>query len=1362
MGGPSTSSVNQEAALSLGTAQGVAQRAPRTEADPAHVAPKGDHDTGGSKPPPAYVGTKPGELAVHHQVRRVARADWPRLIDKHAHHEAYERKVKLIHFYHVLFGHPSPEQFEKLISLVDCPALRPGDSRYMRGCDICTQTKMVDFARRPSPITKSFMLKHRPGEVLNFDGQTFGIRSWYGNYIAVINFVCVVSFKRFPFYVRSYDAPELRNALEYARRMVRLLFGVELRALHSDVFSTYYDYPVIAQWRTLHGVALDMQPPEMHYMSWLVESSNKHIMLVMRGLLPNLIGARIGGRVLTYDDTLRFWFAAHWQAVTLLDIRPNEALEQMHGHPVAPIQRATGDYSPINIYSLHTFGARCFRFVEPGDRKSKLKGTAEAGYYLGPATYCPFFRVLVSAPRSSVLITTRGTLVHAGKVEFPGEDTIGAPGEPLEWHEGEPTPELVPAPAATPSSAAGGDVPSAQGSPGTTTSSRLRTYASELPEEIVQNDDSLGTTTNSAEHTEKNATAAQGLSARQPHSLDSTSDQNDSAVTPVAQTEPPSVLRTYATEQASEPRTGNEHIQRSTNTPITSIAALVKRFVVNNSELDFRGSKHGKHADLYTRYSTATTVREFIACGGNGSHFAYDARRGLLRMRDANDQAELTRAIGAVVRSRNPTLASGFAESALSSDDRTARELRTHATTSEQLTDTRPLFTNDIAHRTVYGAYVATCSPERRTNIIETIAMCNANALGVSIEEYVHYTHGHAQTKDDNYGRDFGGFCQEEFVDHCIFHEYDEIVCHIISADDIEIDGTLIRELKGYEGESRKTMLTAIAKEIHGLCALGTFVVEPLPDGRQTISTKLVLKVKYKADGTYDKDKARLVAQGFLARAGMDFFSTFSPMAQLTGVRALFAVGTHLNTMILHSDVPQAFIQSMMDTNVFVELPKGITVKQLVGEQGKPRRGKASSRALRLVRSLYGLKQAGQLWNKELNNFLTELGFQRCDCDSCLYRFVEGNRFVLLASEVDDLVITGNHDEQIEKLHLALKEKYGISEWGPVESFLGINCKQDLEAGTFEMDVRGKIGAFFEKHPILNQAQTRATPLSATVEKEVISDTSNFDELDRFLWNNYASVVGTLIYLAITARPDIAYAVGRLSRAMHAPTAMHVKMLRQTMGYLKSHMDTKLTYRRDKNAVDEIVSGISRRGLCAVCGFTDSDYANSTEDKRRSMSGYCFYVFGCLVSWKSKLQPITADSTHAAELIAASYAANEAVWLNKMLTEIGFIFANSDVYMRTQVGPESQHVWDPDSLRVELFGDNKSAIFTSNNPRTTPQSKHLDVRYFKTRDYIEAGTLSFTYVDTSDNIADFFTKSLARPAFSRFRRFLMNLPSSFQ
>jgi hypothetical protein len=96
--------------------------------------------------------------------------------------------------------------------------------------------------------------------------------------------------------------------------------------------------------------------------------------------------------------------------------------------------------------------------------------------------------------------------------------------------------------------------------------------------------------------------------------------------------------------------------------------------------------------------------------------------------------------------------------------------------------------TNDIAHRSVYGAYVAACGPERRTKITEAIAMCDANALSVPGEECVHHTHGHAQTKDGNYGRNFGGFCQEESINHCFFHEYDEIVCHIVSSDDIEID----------------------------------------------------------------------------------------------------------------------------------------------------------------------------------------------------------------------------------------------------------------------------------------------------------------------------------------------------------------------------------------------------------------------------------------------------------------------------------------------------------------------------------------------------------------------------------------------
>ena len=118
---------------------------------------------------------------------------------------------------------------------------------------------------------------------------------------------------------------------------------------------------------------------------------------------------------------------------------------------------------------------------------------------------------------------------------------------------------------------------------------QLHTYASELPAEITHNDDSLGTNINSAGRTETNGTTTPGLSAHQPYSIDSTPEENDSAVAPVAQTEPPpSVLRTYASGgQASEPRAGIAHTQRSANTPTTSIAALVKRFVTKTLSWTF-------------------------------------------------------------------------------------------------------------------------------------------------------------------------------------------------------------------------------------------------------------------------------------------------------------------------------------------------------------------------------------------------------------------------------------------------------------------------------------------------------------------------------------------------------------------------------------------------------------------------------------------------------------------------------------------------------------------------------------------------------------------------------------------------------
>ena len=98
-------------------------------------------------------------------------------------------------------------------------------------------------------------------------------------------------------------------------------------------------------------------------------------------------------------------------------------------------------------------------------------------------------------------------------------------------------------------------------------------------------------------------------------------------------------------------------------------------------------------------------------------------------------------------------------------------------------------------------------------------------------------------------------------------------------------------------------MIAAAAKELGDLIKIGTFDTEPqIPQGRKAVGSRIVFKIKYRANGEFDKYKARLVAKGFMQRLGFDFFSTFSPMATLTAVRVLFAVAVHYNLEVDHAD----------------------------------------------------------------------------------------------------------------------------------------------------------------------------------------------------------------------------------------------------------------------------------------------------------------------------------------------------------------------------------------------------------------------------------------------------------------------------
>ena len=148
-----------------------------------------------------------------------------------------------------------------------------------------------------------------------------------------------------------------------------------------------------------------------------------------------------------------------------------------------------------------------------------------------------------------------------------------------------------------------------------------------------------------------------------------------------------------------------------------------------------------------------------------------------------------------------------------------------------------------------------------------------------------------------------------------------------------------------------------------------------------------------------------------------------------------------------------------------------------------------------------------------------------------------------------------------------------------------------------------------------------------------------------------------------------------------------------------------------------------------VFGNTDADYASKFEDSRKSTSGYCFFAWHNICCWKSKLQPILATSTHEAELIALNSAAQEAIWLRNLISEINYAITGKLA----------------DLPPTHIFCDNLGACHTANNPKSSGSSKHIEIRYLKIREYQQDSKLVVKHVDGTKNTADMFTKPLANP-----------------
>lgn len=178
----------------------------------------------------------------------------------------------------------------------------------------------------------------------------------------------------------------------------------------------------------------------------------------------------------------------------------------------------------------------------------------------------------------------------------------------------------------------------------------------------------------------------------------------------------------------------------------------------------------------------------------------------------------------------------------------------------------------------------------------------------------------------------------------------------------------------------------AIEEEVMSLNKNQTWEIVKDPGNVKLLGTRWVFKHK---TGLEDKYKARLVAKGYLQKANVDYKDTYAPVARLPTIRILLAIGLKLDMHMCHMDVKTAFLNGIIEEDIYLKAPEGIQVAQ--------------NHVLKLKRSLYGLKQSNRCWNNRFDTFVTSIGFTRSASDYCLYAKVEANIRAYIVVYVDDL-----------------------------------------------------------------------------------------------------------------------------------------------------------------------------------------------------------------------------------------------------------------------------------------------------------------------------------------------------------------------
>ena len=521
---------------------------------------------------------------------------------------------------------------------------------------------------------------------------------------------------------------------------------------------------------------------------------------------------------------------------------------------------------------------------------------------------------------------------------------------------------------------------------------------------------------------------------------------------------------------------------------------------------------------------------------------------------------------------------------------------------------------------------------------------------------------------------------------------------------------TIFKEPKSYKEAIssiyKDQWLESMKIEYNSLNKNKTWDLVPLPKGAKALKTRWVYKIKNPNNSQDISDitfKSRFVAKGFEQLYGLDYLETFAAVIKQMAWKLIFALAILNNWLIYKIDMISAFTQGNIDSYLYLIQPRGFE------DSNNP------DYVLRLNKALYGLKQSARIWYYTLKDILVDkLGFTVLYSESCIY--INRKLNIIICLYVDDLAIVAPSLEIISTFISQIKKYFNIKDLGLIKDYLGIDIDLNLDKGYIKLSQAKYIDKVLAKFS-MESSNPVFTPMDSRTKLEPYKEeaSKNFIKL-------FQSIIGSLLYITLGTRPDIAYATIKLARYASNPSPIHITSAKRILRYLKATKDYGITY---------YSSYTSTSSNKYISGYCDADYAGDIFTAKSTL-GWIFFIAGGPISWKSKLQSIIAQSTTESEYIAINSATKEAVFIKQLMTELGAY----------------------NQAKFPIYTDNEGALALAKNPVFHERTKHIAVKYHYIRQLIEEGTIDLVYINTKDQKSDGLTKPLDK---TKFKEFLIQL-----